>query len=96
MELAIDYRIYYKLMSSNVTPNTRFLNSPGITTSVLTNPRNNSQQKHVTKWHEVTFPREWSLTPPERQLQSTNASIYEDSGGKISLQYIPKAFICQL
>ncbi|KAL6138156.1 hypothetical protein ACLB2K_063442 [Fragaria x ananassa] len=92
MELAIDYRIYYKLMSSNVTPNTRFLNSPGITTSVLTNPKNNSQQKHVTKWHEVTFPREWNLTPPVRQLESSNASVYEDTGGKISLQFHRHSF----
>ncbi|KAL6227709.1 hypothetical protein ACLB2K_001666 [Fragaria x ananassa] len=92
MELAIDYRIYYKLMSSNVTPNTRFLNSPGITTSVLTNPKNNSQQKHVTKWHEVTFPREWNLTPPVRQLESSNASVYEDTGGKISLQFYRHSF----
>ncbi|KAL6205766.1 hypothetical protein ACLB2K_023018 [Fragaria x ananassa] len=84
MELAIDYRIYYKLMSSNVTPNTMFLNSPGITTSVLTNPKNNAQQKHVTKWHEVTFPREWNLTPPVKQLESSNASIYEDMRGKIN------------
>ncbi|KAL6194743.1 hypothetical protein ACLB2K_035819 [Fragaria x ananassa] len=92
MELTIDYRIYYKLMSSNVTPNTRFLNSPGITTSVLTNPKNNSQQKHVTKWHEVTFPREWNLTPPVRQLESSNASVYEDMGGKISLQFHRHSF----
>ncbi|KAL6130306.1 hypothetical protein ACLB2K_068687 [Fragaria x ananassa] len=92
MELAIDYRIYYKLMSTNVTPNTRFLNSPGITTSVLTNPKNNSQQKHVTKWHEVTFPREWNLIPPVRQLESSNASVYEDTGGKISLQFHRHSF----
>ncbi|KAL6125610.1 hypothetical protein ACLB2K_073666 [Fragaria x ananassa] len=92
MELAIDYRIYYKLISSNVTPNTRFLNNPGITTSVLTKPKNNSQQKHVTKWHEVIFPREWNLTPPVRQLGSSNVSIYEDMGGKISLQFHRHSF----
>ncbi|KAL6227374.1 hypothetical protein ACLB2K_001332 [Fragaria x ananassa] len=92
MELAIDYRIYYKLMSSNVTPNIRFLNSPGITTSILTNPKNNSQEKHVTKWHEVTFPREWNLTPPVKQLESSNASIYEDMGGKINLQFHRHSF----
>ncbi|KAL6222983.1 hypothetical protein ACLB2K_006373 [Fragaria x ananassa] len=92
MELVIDYRIYYKLMSSNVTPNTRFLNSLGITTSVLTNSKNNSQQKHVKKWHEVTFPREWNLTSPVRQLESSNASVYEDMGGKISLQFHRHSF----
>lgn len=42
IKLAVHCRIYYKLMSTNVTPNTRFLNSPGITKSVLTNPKNNS------------------------------------------------------
>ncbi|KAL6218707.1 hypothetical protein ACLB2K_011917 [Fragaria x ananassa] len=70
----------------------RFLNSPGITTSVLTNPKKISQEKHVTKWHEVTFPREWNLTPPVRQLESSNVSIYEDMGGKISLQFRRHSF----
>ncbi|KAL6226017.1 hypothetical protein ACLB2K_004865 [Fragaria x ananassa] len=92
MELAINYRIYYKLMSSNVTPNTRFLNNPGITTYVLTNRKNNSQQKHVTNWHEVTFLREWNLCPPVKLLESSNASIYEDMGGKISLQFHRNSF----
>ena len=79
-------------MSSNITPNTKFLNSPKITTFVLTNLKNNSKQKHDTKWHEVAFPREWNWTPPKRQLESTNASIYEGTGSKISLQFHRHSF----
>ena len=46
----------------------------------------------MSLWHEVTFPREWNLIPPIRQLESSNASVYEDTGGKISLQFHRHSF----
>jgi hypothetical protein len=57
-ELAIVYKVYYKLMSSTVEPRTKISNIPGLTTGFLTNPRNCSEQIKKVTWNEVTFPIE--------------------------------------
>ena len=74
-ELAIVYRVYYKLMSSTVEQKTKITNIPGLTTGFITNPRNCSEQIQKVKWNEVTFPIEWKLSGPKLKPRKFESKI---------------------
>ena len=87
-ELAIVYRVYYKLMSTTVEPKTKISNVPGLTTGFLTNPRNCSEQIKKVTWNEVTFPLEWKLSGPKIKPENTKAKSYQDKKTEnISLRF---------
>ncbi|KAL6194331.1 hypothetical protein ACLB2K_035415 [Fragaria x ananassa] len=87
-ELAIVYRIYYKLMSTMVEPKTRLSNISSLTTGFLTNPRNHSEQIHKVTWDEVTFPLEWKFSSPKEKPESARAAIYENRRtGDVNLKF---------
>ena len=73
-ELAIVYRVYYKLMSTTVSPKSRISNIPGLTAGFLTNPKNYSQQIHKVTWDKVTFPIEWKLSGSKEKSRKLESS----------------------
>ena len=87
-ELAIEYRVYYKLMSTTVKPKTKMTNMPALTIGFLTYLRNHSEQIKKIDWNEVTFPLEWKLAGPKIQPENTKATSYQDrKTGEINLRF---------
>lgn len=87
-ELAIEYRVYYKLMSTTVESKTKIANIPGLTTGFLTNPRNHSEQIKKIAGNEVTFPLDWKLASPKIEPEITKSTFYQDrKTGEISLRF---------
>ena len=86
--LAVEYKIYYKLMKTGVAPDTRLKNNPGKTTLLQSHSRNHTYTPKAITWKDIEFPEEWKFTGKRKVEESSEiTNIYEDNRGGISIMF---------
>ncbi|ALN12435.1 polyprotein [Vaccinivirus cadovaccinii] len=93
-DLAIEYIVTYKFMTSDMEAMSKLKATEGFNSMVISD-RNNHTISHTKKidWKELNqseFPKEWSINseePPEAKSSSVITGIYQHENGNISMRF---------
>ena len=92
-EIAIIYRVYYRLMKTTLAPKAKMISNKGVTMLMEANHNhNNTFVPKMIKWDDVLTKDNWhfdSITEPEIEEENSNIDqIIQFSDGSIDLKFI--------